>query len=196
MTDRSSVAARTELLEVARRVHEANGPAAFPKYQLPVGFVFLSVLNTNPADQLGYGTWVRIAEGMFLVGQKATDADFDTAEETGGEKTHVLTVAEMPNHTHVQDPHTHIQDPHNHLQDAHAHGQSVVNSANDGTAGTRGSSDASDTTDGNTANATATNQAATATNQNATATNQATGGGAAHNNVPPYFVVYMWKRTA
>lgn len=43
---------------------------------------------------------------------------------------------------------------------------------------------------------TATNQAATAVNQNATATNQNTGGGGAHNNLQPYIVVRMWKRTA
>jgi microcystin-dependent protein len=42
----------------------------------------------------------------------------------------------------------------------------------------------------------ATNQDATATNQDATATNQNTGGGGAHNNLQPYIVVYMWRRTA
>lgn len=34
------------------------------------------------------------------------------------------------------------------------------------------------------------------TNNNVNATTKSTGGGQAHNNMPPYLVVYMWLRTA
>lgn len=95
----------------------------------PVGSVFLSVVSTNPATLLGYGTWSAIAAGRVLVGLDAGDADFDTDEEIGGAKTvaaagsnaaesshthsvtsnvtvadhssHTHTYTEVPNHVHV-----------------------------------------------------------------------------------------------
>lgn len=158
-----------------------------------MGSVFVSVVSTSPATLLGGGTWVAFGAGRVLVGLDAGDADFDTAEEVGGAKTHTLSVAEMPAHTHVQDAHTHVQNSHNHTQNSFA--PRIINSGTAGTVGVQGASSASNANASNAAT-TATNQAATAVNQNATATNQNTGGGGAHNNLQPYVVVYMWKRTA
>lgn len=45
------------------------------------------------------GTWEVYGSGRVLVA-KSTDTEFDTIGETGGAKTHTLTVAEMPSHTH------------------------------------------------------------------------------------------------
>lgn len=66
----------------------------------PIGSIYMSVNNTNPSDLFG-GTWVAWGNGRVPVGVDANDTDFDTVEETGGEKTHTLTVAEMPAHTHT-----------------------------------------------------------------------------------------------
>ena len=53
----------------------------------PIGSVFISVVATDPADLLGYGTWASIGAGKTLVGLDSGDTDFDTVEETGGSKT-------------------------------------------------------------------------------------------------------------
>lgn len=137
----------------------------------PVGSVFIAVVSTSPATLLGGGTWVAFGAGRVLVGQDATDTDFDTVEEVGGAKTVTLTEAQMPSHTHVQNAHSHVE-----------------NSNNATTGGLRGWG-APDTST-NTSTATGYSTA------DATAVNQNTGGGGAHSNVQPYIVVYMWKRTA
>lgn len=152
-----------------------------PAYQLesglplaawPVGSVFIAVVSTNPNTLLGGGTWAAIATGRMLIGIDAGDPDFDVVEETGGAKTHTLTSAEMPSHTHVQN--------------AHLHQTLRERSATTGGATTQiaRTADTSSTVD------------AGVNTENATATNQNTGGGGAHNNMPPYLTVYMWKRTA
>lgn len=66
----------------------------------PIGAVYFTVTNTNPGTFLT-GTWVRIAKGKTIVGVDEDDTDFNTAEKTGGEKTHTLTIDEMPSHNHT-----------------------------------------------------------------------------------------------
>jgi microcystin-dependent protein len=159
----------------------------------PVGSIYISTTATNPNTLLGFGTWSAFGAGRVLVSQDAAQTEFNTLEETGGAKTHTLTAGEMPAHTHTQDAHTHTQDAHTHTQDPHTHTINMKGPSGPVTSiSTTSSSPILDNTD----TTTATNQNTTATNQNATATNQNTGGGGAHNNLQPYIVVSMWKRTA
>lgn len=81
---------------------EPGGGAAIDAW--PVGSIFIAAVSTSPATLLGGGTWARFGEGRVLVSQAAGDADFDTAEETGGVKTVTLTAAQsgVPAHTHVE----------------------------------------------------------------------------------------------
>ena len=66
----------------------------------PVGSYYeTSDTAFNPNTAWG-GTWVEDSAGKVTVAQDTNDADFDTIGETGGEKTHTLTVAEMPSHSH------------------------------------------------------------------------------------------------
>jgi microcystin-dependent protein len=161
-------------------------PSGDPSAAWPVGSVFISVVNTNPATLLGFGTWAAFAAGRVLVGLDAGDADFDTLEETGGAKTVTLTTAQMPSHTHVQNAHNHIQDPHSHVITSQTATTGGATSYEHGTLDTSSAE----------AEATETTNPTTATNQAATAVNQNTGGDAAHPNVQPYITVRMWKRTA
>ena len=48
------------------------------------------------------GTWERFGNGKTLIAVDEADGDFSTVMRTGGEKTHVLTIEEMPSHTHRQ----------------------------------------------------------------------------------------------
>lgn len=89
------------------------------------------------------------------------------AGATGGEAEHTLTISEMPSHTHIQNPHKHA------VKNTGTSGGNygLVDSTNASSSGMMYTSDE-------------------------TPTNRNTGGGQAHNNMPPYTAVYMWKKTA
>ena len=47
------------------------------------------------------GTWERYGQGKTLVGLNESETEFSTINKIGGEKTHTLTINEMPSHNHV-----------------------------------------------------------------------------------------------
>ena len=65
----------------------------------PVGSLFETTVSTNPGTLYG-GTWAAWGGGRTPVGVNTADTSFNTVEKTGGEKTHTLTVAETPSHSH------------------------------------------------------------------------------------------------
>jgi hypothetical protein len=57
----------------------------------PVGSIYINATSTsNPSSLLGFGTWEAFGAGRVLVGQNASDALFDTLEETGGSKDAIV----------------------------------------------------------------------------------------------------------
>jgi hypothetical protein len=138
----------------------------------PIGSIYTNATDgTNPGTLLGFGTWVSFGAGRVPVGIDSSgspDTDFDTAEETGGAKTHTLTEAEMPSHSHLTvGDRTTNSTPTSVNSIAFTSNQSSGN--NDYTLFGGGT-------------------------QNRGITNSK-GSSEAHNNLQPYIVVYMWKRT-
>lgn len=84
-----SISESTNVVEVLKKVY-------------PVGCIYTSTVSTNPNTLFGFGTWSAFGAGRTLVGIDSGDTDFDTVEETGGEKTHTLTANEsgIKNHSH------------------------------------------------------------------------------------------------
>lgn len=167
--------------EISSHTH-AGGNQAFP-----VGSVFIAVVSTNPTTLLGYGTWSAIAAGKMLIGLDSGDTDFDTVEETGGAKTKTIAQANLPNIS------TGAGTSHNHTQNAHGHLTQRYPTATGSSTGFTIDTSMSGTLADNTLpvkDTIATNQA------EAAHTHSLGGSGTALNVMNPYFVVYIWKRTA
>ena len=69
----------------------------------PIGTIYETTstdLDTTTKMNAHFGgTWEAYGSGRVLVA-KSADTEFDTIGETGGTKTHTLSIAEMPEHVH------------------------------------------------------------------------------------------------
>jgi hypothetical protein len=138
----------------------------------PVGSIYINATSsTNPATLLGFGTWVAFGAGRVPVGLDASNAAFDTAEETGGSADAVVV-----SHTHTAT----VTDPgHRHTFPSRIDftgGGSAFSSPYNGL-GNPDNSNTSTVTTG------------------ITVANSTEGSSGTNANLQPYIVVRMWKRT-
>lgn len=160
----------------------------------PVGSIYISVNDSFNPNDVFPGTWVSFGKGRTLVGVDTSDLEFQSSEDTGGEKTHVLTVDELPEHNHdVTVENKELKGSvWNFVGQNENYGpgnstSGVFSKGGDGTCFYPSSTGkATGINDGFAMDATH--------NHDASASN--TGSGMAHNNMPPYITVRMWKRTA
>lgn len=143
----------------------------------PVGSVYINATSSsNPGTLLGFGTWEAFGAGRVMVGLNASDALFDTAEETGGSADAIVV-----SHTHTYSGTSSSAGSHNHTI-----------SARDDTVGV-----------GNSVDSAAGGQVTTVTTSTVgdhahtySGTTASTGSSGTNANIQPYIVVRMWKRTA
>lgn len=176
------------LLSLNQSEETLNADSGGIRQAWPVGSIFFSTVEGNPAELLGYGTWESFGAGRMPVGvdtAEAPDPDFDEAEETGGAKSVTPTgVVSQPTFTGS-------------ALATHQHGP-----------GARAVADHSPTTQGVTAGAdfnavTAIDSHVVSGDDEAVSAGTPSGTvsqpnfmGDAQDNMPPYITVYMWKRTA
>ncbi len=67
----------------------------------PVGAIFITTVNTNPSSYMG-GSWVRFGNGQTLVGVNESDEDFNSAQKSGGSKSHTIDYENLPPRTGLQ----------------------------------------------------------------------------------------------
>lgn len=145
----------------------------------PIGSIHISVSPTNPGSTLG-GSWVPFGTGKTIVGIDTADTDFNEAEKQFGAKTVTLTEGQMPSHNHSGSTSA---------SGDHVHGfpRDVLVTSGSGSArvGSAGGQQVAWSQMGTTNGG---------GNHAHNFTTDARGGNAAHSNVQPSIVVYMWKR--
>lgn len=156
----------------------------------PVGSIYMSVNSVNPSTLFG-GTWEQLKD-KFLLASGNTYSN----GATGGSATVSLSASQMPRHNHSTNSHYHTTSESN---------EYYVTSENSGASNTRVQYNSSGNryVDGMSDNKTpfhhrtATGSASPTTKYaGGTGSAESAANGSAHNNMPPYLVVYMWKRIA
>ena len=146
----------------------------------PVGSIWETTTTDDPNVLWAGTTWVKMDAGRVLISAGTYTEDDTTYTynlgDKGGEAKHQITIEEMPNHSHVIS-----------IASAGKHRHKINSRSREAREATTPGSG------WDTPGSYYTEYDGTHTHA---ATASATGNNAKHNNMPPYEVIYRWKRTA
>lgn len=143
----------------------------------PVGSIYTSTNSTNPAALFGFGTWQQI-QGRMILGVSGNHP----VGQMGGEEAHTLSWHEMPAHTHTR---------------GSMEITGTLNLATGGHSGEGSFYPLGSTSPHITAMiAGADPNLGFAASRTWTGETSAAGANYAHNNMPPFYAAYIWRRTA
>ena len=111
--------------DLVNKAYIDNKLAELSLMAYPVGSIYMSTSPNNPTSFYG-GTWERWGNGRVPVGVDTTQTEFDAVNKSGGTKTHTLTVAQTPSHSHTGPSHTHTSASHTHTGLSHTHSIAAV----------------------------------------------------------------------
>jgi microcystin-dependent protein len=169
------------------------------KSVFPVGSIYMSVSNVNPANWISNTTWAAWGSGRGPVGVNLSEAEFNTVEKTGGAKTHILTESEMPKHSHSvslqSSTHSHsISDP------GHRHPTSRQHFLGSSDNCLAGGNEGEEPHDNNWWYSTGYSKTGITISGNGShnhiISETLKGNGESHPNLQPYITCYMFKRTS
>jgi len=179
----------TEFNNIATAI-ATKSDTSFVQSLYPVGSVYINASDsTNPGTLFGFGTWAAFGAGRVLVGLNASNALFDTAEETGGSYDATLVA-----HTHTYSSTTGGGGSHSHTINDPGHVHSypygpVAGASNTGGSNTTGSVNTDAAVTGISINGVGDHT------HSVSGTTASSGSSATNANIQPYITVYMWKRT-
>ena len=163
----------------------------------PIGSIYITTIATNPATILGFGRWERIQDKFLLAGGSSY-----APGTSGGEASHTLALTEVPSHCHgvgtiaAGNTTPSMSATLNHATANYFRGYMMRDTGSTSASGEYAAAGSSAAKGFALDTAMSISVSGGSHSHTMSGNTGYSGGSTAHNNMPPYLSVYVWKRVS